>query len=426
MRHSFEGNYLSMTNRKQIALSLIFLWVCCPASVCLAAVLYTEELKPVIVELRNDNPVLALEIADALVRQTIDSGKKKQDKYLVLLERGKIALAAGKYDQCIADLQEAEQRFLAIEGTISLTEGFGSLLTDDTVQEYEAEMHEKIMISPYLALAYLGKGDFAGAVVERNRTMNKIHQYIDAAPDERSYLENPFARLVSAIIYEMENKPDDARIEYKKMYWDEEAARLEQKKTSSTDLVILIDTGLAPHKYQIKWGPLPVVVKDTTIHLGFAYAAYQPTDSIASGSTVSIDGTSLGSARLVYDLEKTVLSQYEKNKPVLMSKLIARMTSKAAVQVSAHAAADKIAKDNPLAGFLLKSFAVIVSAVWVAVEKADLRGWMTLPQKISYLRIDNLTPGEHTIIVDYGSGQQQKKIVLEENKINLAHFSFAK
>jgi len=31
------------------------------------------------------------------------------------------------------------------------------------------------MISPYLLLAYLAKGDFDGARVERNRIITKIH-----------------------------------------------------------------------------------------------------------------------------------------------------------------------------------------------------------------------------------------------------------
>lgn len=411
-------------NMKRLSILLIFSVLFCYASVCLAAGLYTEETSSFITALRNDNAESALEYADAFVRQTINSGGSKQNKYLALLERGKIALDAGRYNQCIADLQEAERRFLMIEGTISLTEGFGSILSDDTSKEYEAEIHEKIMISPYLALAYLGKGDFAGAVVERNRTINKINQYIEEK-EERSYLENPFARLLSAVIYEMENKPDDAKIEYRKMKWDAEAERLE-KKGKSTDLVILIDTGLTPHKYQVKWGPLPVMVNDTTIHLGFAYASYEPTISAVSKSDVSLDGNHVGEAGLLYDLESTVLTQYEKDKPTIIAKLVTRMTAKAATQVSAHAAADRIAKDNPLAGFLLKSLINIGSAVWMAVERADLREWSTLPGKIGYLRIDGLAPGEHTIKIDYGCGVQEKTVKLEKNKIGIVYFSFAK
>lgn len=411
-------------NVKRLSALLIFSVLFCYDSVCPAATLYTEEAGSFITELRNDNVESALEYADAFVRQTINSGGAKQNKYLALLERGKIALNAGIYDQSIADLQEAERRFLMIEGTVSLTEGFGSILTDDTAKEYEAEMHEKIMISPYLVLAYLGKGDLAGAVVERNRTINKINQYVEEK-EERSYLENPFARLISAIIYEMENKPDDAKIEYRKMKWDAEAERLE-KKSRSTDLVILIDTGLAPHKYQVKWGPLPVMVNDTTIHLGFAYASYEPTVSAVSKSDVILDGNHVGEAGLLYDLESTVLTQYEKDKPAIIAKLVTRMTAKAATQVSAHAAADRIAKDNPLAGFLLKSLINIGSAVWMAVERADLRGWLTLPGKINYLRVDGLVPGEHTIKIDYGCGVQEKTVKLEKDKIGVAYFSFAK
>ncbi len=410
---------------KRIAISLIFLLLFWQASICLAATLYTEENRSFLTALRNDNAESALEYADSFVLQTKTSGKVKQNRYLALLERGKIALNAGRYDQSIADLQEAERRFLAIEGTISLTEGFGSIITDDTTQEYEAEMHEKIMISPYLVLAYLGKGDFAGALVERNRTMNKINQYVEASP-ERGYLENPFARLLAAIMYEMEDKPDDAKIEYRKMKWDTEAARLAKERKKSTDLVILIDTGLAPHKYQVKWGPLPVVSKDTTIQLGFAYASYEPTVSAVSRRDVSLDGNPVGQARLLYDLENTVLTQYEKDKAAIIAKLVGRMTAKAATQVSAHAAADRVAKDNPLAGFLLKSLVNIGSAVWIAVEQADLRSWSTLPAKINYLRINGLVPGEQLIKIDYGSGMQEKIVKLEKDKIGIAYFSFAK
>ena len=409
---------------KRISISLILSLICLHASTCLAANLYTEETRPFLTALRNDHAASALEYADSFVLQTVTSGKAKQNKYLALLERGKIALNAGHYDQCIADLQEAERRFLTIEGTISLTEGFGSLLTDDTVKEYEAEMHEKIMISPYLVLAYLGKGDFAEALIERNRTMNKINQYVEAN-EERGYLENPFARLLSAIMYEMENKPDDAKIEYRKMKGEAEAARLE-KKGKSTDLVILIDTGLAPHKYQVKWGPMPVVSKDSTIHLGFAYASYESTLSEVSRSEISLDGNPIGAASLLYDLEKTVLAQYEKDKPAIIAKLVGRMTAKAATQISANAAADRVAKDNPLAGFLLKSLVNIGSAVWMAVEQADLRGWSTLPGKINYLRVNGLVPGEHTIKIDYGCGVQEKTVKLEKDKIGIAYFSFAK
>jgi uncharacterized protein len=227
-------------------------------------------------------------------------------------------------------------------------------------------------------------------------------------------------------MYEMENKRDDAGIEYKKMKLDDEVDRLKSKKDKTTDLVIMIESGLAPQKYQIKWGPAPVPVKDGTISLGFAYASYNATPSAVSRTDVSIDGNNARQANLLYDLEKTVLAQYEKNKPALIGKLVTRMTAKAAVQATGHAAADKVGKDNPLLGMFMKAAVSIAGAIWLAVEQADLRSWITLPKQIHYLRINGLAPGEHTIKIDYGCGIQEKKIKLEKDKISIEYFSFAK
>jgi len=405
-----------------IFLSITFCTPPCPAEQLSS---YTEESKDFLSAYRDGDFASAYEYADSFVQKTLNSNKDKQNKYIALLERGKVALAAGKYDECIADLQEAEKRFLSIEGTISLTEGFGSILSDDTTREYEAEMHEKIMISPYLALAYLGKNDFAGAVVERNRTITKINQYIEEKPEERAYLENPFARLLCAIMYEMENRGDDAIIEYKKMNRADEAALVSVKKEKTTDLVILIDTGLAPHKYQVKWGPMPVMSNGKAVSLGFAYASFEPTESEVSSLEITLDDKPAGTAILLYDLEKTVLTQYEKDKPAIIAKLVARFTSKASLQVGAHAVADKLEKDNPLASMLFRVAATIAGATWIAVEQADLRGWLTLPKNIHYLRLNGLTPGEHTVTIDYGSGTREKKIQLQKDKIGIAYFSIA-
>lgn len=412
-----------------ISMLLLFAMSLClaPAAFAWGAKPYPNEVSGIISHLRAGEFDKAMELSDSFVKHTVESSSARQNKHLVLLERGRVALAAGKYDQSIADLQEAERRFLTIEGTFSLTEGFGSILTDDTAQEYEAEMHEKLMISPYLVLAYLNKGDFEGARVERNRTIAKINQYIEEKPEERAYLENGFARYLTAVMYEMDNKIDDAKIEYRKMNREREVARLDGRKDKTTDLVIFVDVGLAPHKYEVKWGPMPVPIgNNDAISLGFSYAAYAPTHSEAAGCSVSLDGNQVGNADLLYDLEKTILAQYEKNKSDLIAKLVARMTAKAAVQIAAQKAADQLnEKNNPL-GTLIKVFANIAGALWVAVEHADLRAWMTLPKQVHYIRLNDLAPGEHVIKIDFGFGTETRKIKLEKDKINVEYFTYAK
>ncbi len=384
---------------------------------------YTLEYEPMVVSLTKGDIHSALTHADTIYKRSEAAKGPKQNRHLALLERGRTALVAGNYDQSISDLQEAEKRFLTIEGTISLTEGFGSILTDDTAMEYEAEMHEKLMISPYLVLAYLSKGDFDGAIVERNRTITKINQYIQEKPEERAYLENPFARYLTALMYEMEDKKDDAKIEYKKLKWDQEIARIDNKKEKTTDLVILLDVGLTPQKFQKKWGPTPIPGVGV---VGFAYAEYAPTPTEVTTSDIYLDGKSVGSAKLLYDLENTVITQYQKNKPALQTKIVARMTSKAAAQFAAKMAAKEVLKNIPFASLFANLAIDSAGAAWIAAEQADLRGWLSLPKQIKYIRIDGLEPGEHTIRIDYGCGVETKKIKVEKDKINIAYFVYAK
>jgi hypothetical protein len=384
---------------------------------------YTLEYETMVFSLTKGAHDSAFAQADTLYQKSQKTDGAKQNKYLSLLERGKVALAARKFDQSIADLQEAEKRFLTIEGTISLTEGFGSILTDDTAMEYEAEMHEKLMISPYLIIAHLSTGDFNGAIVERNRTITKINQYIEEKPEERAYLENPFARYLTAILYEMEEKKDDAKIEYKKLKRDEEIVRIDSKKGATTDLVIFVDIGLAPQKFERKWGPTPIPGVGV---VGFAYAEYAPTPTEVTTCSIYLNEKSIGNANLLYDLENTVITQYDKNKPALQAKIVARMTAKAATQFAAKMAAKEVLKHIPFASMFANVAIDAAGAAWMAAEQADLRGWLSLPKQIKYLRVNGLEPGEHTIKIDYGCGVETKKIKVEKDKINVAYFVYAK
>lgn len=386
---------------------------------------YTLEYAPVVSGMIAGTFDAALELADRIYRMSQAKGGAKQDRYLKLLERGKVALAARKYDQCIADLQEAEKRFLTIEGTVSITEGLGSLVTDDTVAEYEPEMHEKLLIPPYLVLAYLGRGDFDGARVERNKTINKIHQYIEEN-QERAYLENPFARLLSAVVYEMDGKYDDAKIEYRKMKRDDEVARLENRKGKTSDLVIFVDVGMAPEKYEVKYGPATVVAGGGSVTMGFTYAAYNAMQSAVENCAINIDGKPAGNTNNLYNLEKTIFAQYESNKSAMMAKLTARMTAKVAAQVAAQMVAEEALKNVPFGGLFAKVAIGVASRQWIAAEKADLRSWVTLPRQIQYVRINELKPGEHTIVIEYNGGFQTQKVTVKEGKISVAYFSAAK
>jgi len=230
---------------------------------------------------------------------------------------------------------------------------------------------------------------------------------------------------LSAIVYEMDGKNDDAKIEYQKIKLDNEIKHLDEKKADATDLVILIGTGIGPRKYEEKWGPVIVPVGLQTVTLGFAYAGYNPSDSDVRNCSVDLNGKSAGEAIVLYDLENTILAQYESNKAAVTGKIVARMTGKVAAQIAAQYAAEQLLGNIPFGSLFAKAAVTVASTKWISAEKADLRSWLTLPKQIQYLRLNDLEPGDHSIIITHNGRSQEQKVKIEKGKIKVVHFSAA-
>jgi hypothetical protein len=69
---------------------------------------YTLEAEPIVSCLKKGEFESAFSYANQIYK---NPGMPKQNRYLALLERGKLALATRKYDQCIADLQRSRKTF---------------------------------------------------------------------------------------------------------------------------------------------------------------------------------------------------------------------------------------------------------------------------------------------------------------------------
>ena len=110
-------------------LSLSFLFSSCGKRIAKS---YVEQQQKLILAYNDGNFSQALKLSDSFVKEVHKSFP--QDLYVALLERGKIALDSQEYDLAIEDLQEAEERFLDIEGTLSLSEEGSSLFLDDTTK----------------------------------------------------------------------------------------------------------------------------------------------------------------------------------------------------------------------------------------------------------------------------------------------------
>ncbi len=356
----------------------------------------------------------ALANLDKLVKDAPD-----RDYYLLLLERGKVNLAAGRYDSAIVDLQAAERRFLDIEATTSVAGAIKSLLVNPTMGEYESESHEKIMIGSYLLLAYWLKGDSEGAFVERNRLVGRLKQYTDGlSEDDLARLDVPFARYLAAVLYEIEGRADDARIEYDaiaKVMPDAAPGILDP---NLRELVIFAEVGKAPVLvsteirgylqkdggnlvgfFNLPGGSAPQMfflpgfgdlsLDKSGVLFTFAFPRSVKQQRTVDRCMLVIDGVEAGEMRPLDDLEATASAVYEKGLGATLIKAAFRTYLKTVAQT-------KLAKGDDAKGFV---FDVLGKAL-AAADRADTRSWQTLPAEIAFYRME-CPSGEHTIQIRY-------------------------
>lgn len=372
----------------------------------------------------------ALAALDELVE-----GAGDNDRALYLLERGKVNLAAGRYDSAIVDLQAAEARFRDIEGTISVSGQLKSYALHAGFDDYQAEEHEKILINAYLMLAYWLKGDLQGAYVERNRTITRLNQFLDGVPlEDRRRLEVPFARYLAALLYETEGLADDARIEYDIVREIVPDAAPPAVNPHVRELVVFVEAGRAPVKVSTevrgmfrKNGGLllatfdigegqPLILNtawgagfdDLTLGkwVTFSFPRYkrQPWDS--SCCAVVVDGIKAGQATLLDDVAETAVASLEKD----MGKILLRAAVRSALKLALQNQGKRKNKELTWQGVLGK--------VLASVDKADTRSWQTLPAAILVYRLE-VGEGEHRVRLDGGSDlteKLEKAAIFEANK----------
>ena len=344
------------------------------------------------------------------------SGK---DHFLLLLERGKVNLASGEYDSAIVDLQEAERRFLEIEATTSVSEAFKSMLVNPTMGEYQSDPHEKIMISSYLLLAYWLKGDREGALVERNRLVGRLKQYTEGLSDkDRAALDVPFAHYLAAVMYEVEGREDDARIEYDALGKVMPDAVPEILDPSLRELVVFTEVGRAPvlvsteiRGYLQKDGGslvgffnlpggsgpqmfflpgfMDLSLDKPGVLFTFAFPQCVRQRRIVDRCKLVVDGVEAGEMRPLDNLENTAYAAYEKDLGPTLLKAAFRTYLKTVAQT-------KLAKGDDAKGVAFD----VLGKVLAAVDRADTRSWQTLPAEIRIFRMER-NPGKGTALIRY-------------------------
>jgi len=160
-----------------------------------------------------------LEAARLLLPNVNKGGK---DELLFMMECGLMLHAGGDYETSNKVMLKAGK--LAEIIPISVSQQVGSLLTNESSNNYRGEDFEKVLVHVYIGINYLMLNDYDEARVEFKRVNDELSK-IKSENGEAKYKQNLMAKYLTAIAFEIAGEQDNdisdieyAYIEYKQIY----------------------------------------------------------------------------------------------------------------------------------------------------------------------------------------------------------------
>lgn len=301
-----------------------------------------------------------------------------------------------KADQILAEFDDRP----TISGR-TISEGVASALVNEKALPYDGEDFEVALLHGMLAWDFLRQGDLNGAMVEVARGYQ-----VEMKAEDRygnAYGMNRFARFVAAVAQEVDLAFDEAEIDLKLLeaedpgnpavqYSLERVRRLQgaggSEERAVAQLVVVHEAGRMPSKVATE------IRYQTERSLGrVSLPAFGAPGIAHMGLEVRVAGESAGKTAVLED----VLTVAQQNLKDRLTWIIAKGIGRAAAKTIV---VDRIAKEVEEEhgkgwGFVAS---VIGSILQTSTERADLRSWSTLPQRIEVLRVP-VEPGEHALSV---------------------------
>lgn len=380
-----------------------------------------------------------------------------RDKLLFLLELGTYYHTMGDYQasnekflQAVSMMKEYDERAaIAVRDGASFA---GAVIVNDTMQPYRGTHHERVLAHTYLAMNYLLMKDLENArveilqayakqkeareehersiretreeVKENGLDANGITDMVNAAfGGDRDVLkkagnvyQNLFTYYVSCLVYELGREYDDAyidvhtidsqhpnvpviqrdlmRLARKSGRLNEYKRRLrmfacEEHKTGEGwgEIVLLYACGEGPVMDQIKF-PIPVPSKDKdgnpiTTTVTVAIPKFVRQRNVVTKAWLYVDGERVGRTHALMDVDATAIRSLWDRAPAIAMRQITRAAGRyAAIRYTQE-------KGGNLIG-------TIVSLISFALEQADRRSWISLPQNFQVGRA-SVRAGKHRL-----------------------------
>lgn len=153
--------------------------------------------------------------------QAVQIMKSAKDEYgnksqlLYFMDHGMVLHLAGRYAESNAVLEQAH---LLVEDlyTKRLRDEASSLLINEARQPYEGAAHEHVMINVVKALNYAAQQEWNKALVEGRRIDHRLNVLSDTVDGKDDYHEDPFARYLVGLLYDLAGDTNNAYVGYRK------------------------------------------------------------------------------------------------------------------------------------------------------------------------------------------------------------------
>jgi hypothetical protein len=361
-----------------------------------------------------------------------------RNRLLFYLDEGMLAFSVGDFEKAILAFTAAEQLMEELY-TISISGEATTFLINDNTAPYRGEDFESVMVNLFLALSYANLSKIEDALVEARKIDSKLAA-INLQYDEEhqnGYREDPFARMLIGIFYEMGKTRANLNDAYISYYlaingYESEYQRfglsvpgiLAKNALSTAEFMGETEQTQLRQRFPSQQFPSLAERKEKAEVFGLHFNGRAPVKEPASIVFPMPDGFLLKLAFPTYkEVDKRIVGgrlyakpleedrlfhatftvaepigkiakeNLEDRKGRIVVKTIARVTAKyLAVKAAQEAAKEAGGRDyGALAGFL----AGITGNILVfASEEPDLRCWRTLPEEILISKL-TLEPGTY-------------------------------
>ena len=416
---------------------------------------YDEELRATLTQVAAGD-------VDGAVATLERNNRGERKDLLYFMERGELERLRSRYAPSTDAWMQATDRVAqweaaALADPSRLAGSLASVTLNDKSRPYEGHDYEKVMLTTRIALNHLARGDWDAARVairqthEREAVIARLREaeveQIQAEAEQRGAgtriedlngypvetIDNPevnalrnsyqsaISHYLAGFVYEalgeqslaapgyrqaIELRPDTPVLEEALAGLD---TRMAQQDDASTDVLFLIETGLAPARVSRQFTlPIPINRELVLVSVSFP-VVHTPLAPFLPNSLRFADGATWPTAA-VTSIDAMARRALRDEMPGIMLRGFVRSLSKAVAQYQAQrAAAQRRRAGDGSAGAALDVAAIALMIGSMVTESADERTWRSLPATVLIAR-GKLPRGSHTVTLPTPAGERSVQV----------------